>query len=62
MIKVIPKLYDKVVLKTGETAYIVEIYELGVAYEADIDRANGDTETDTIYQADIAQVVERIVA
>lgn len=34
-------LYDKVLLTTGETAYIVEIYEPGNAYEADIDRKDG---------------------
>lgn len=52
-----PKLYDKVLLKTGETAYIVDVYEPGKAYEADIDRKNGDTETDTIYQDEIEKVV-----
>ena len=40
------KLYDKVRLKTGETASIVEIYEIGVAYEADIDRMDGSIDTD----------------
>ena len=35
------KLFDKILLKTGETACIVEIYEQGVAYEADIDNAAG---------------------
>ncbi|MBQ7478990.1 MAG: hypothetical protein IJT01_08875 [Selenomonadaceae bacterium] len=52
-----PKLYDKVLLKTGETAYIVEIHEPGVAYEADIDRHDGETETDTIYQKDIDKII-----
>ena len=42
------KLYDRVRLKSGETASIVEIYEAGVAYEADIDRSDGRIETDTI--------------
>lgn len=32
------KEYDKVLLKTGEIAYIVEIWEQGIAYEADIDK------------------------
>ena len=56
----IPKLYDKVVLKTGEQARIVEIYESGVAYEADIDKDDGDyveTITDTIKQDDIERIV-----
>ena len=47
------KLHDKVRLKTGETASIVEIYEPGVAYEADIDRLDGSIDTDTIKQEDI---------
>ena len=51
-------MFDKVLLKTGETAYIVEIYEQGVAYEADIDRADGTTETDTIKHADIKKVLK----
>ena len=51
------KLYDKVRLKTGETASIVEIYEGGVAYEADIDRPDGSIDTDTIRQEDIAAIV-----
>ena len=33
-------IFDKVLLKNGETAYIVEIYEQGVAYEADIDKSD----------------------
>ena len=55
-----PKLYDRVILKTGETARIVEIYEFGTAYEADIDKDNGEyveTITETIYQEDIAKII-----
>lgn len=51
------KLYDKVRLKSGETASIVEIYEAGIAYEADIDRPDGSIDTDTIRQEDIAAIV-----
>ena len=51
------KLYDKVRLKTGETASIVEIYESGVASEADIDRPDGSIDTDTIQQEDIVAIV-----
>ena len=36
------KEYDKVKLKTGEFARIVEVYEAGVAYEAEIFRPNGE--------------------
>ena len=49
--------FDKVLLKTGETAYIVEIYEQGTAYEADIDRADGTIETVTIKHTDIEKVL-----
>ena len=51
------KLYDKVRLKAGETASIVEIYESGVAYEADIDRPDGSIDTDTIQQEDVVAIV-----
>ncbi|WP_037325611.1 hypothetical protein [Anaerovibrio sp. RM50] len=53
------KLYDRVLLKTGETASIAEIYEQGKVYEADIDKEDGDIETDTISQEDIVKVVNR---
>lgn len=43
------KMYDKVLLKSGETAYIVEIYDGGKAYEMDIDKSDGSTETDTVW-------------
>jgi len=56
------KLYDKVRLKTGETASIVEIYEIGVAYEADIDRLDGSIDTDTIRQEDILAIVTESAA
>lgn len=56
------KLYDKVRLRTGETASIVEIYEPGVAYEADIDRADGSIETDTIKQEDILAAITESAA
>lgn len=46
------EMYDKVKLKTGEIAHIVEIYEQGAAYEADIEKS-GDIETDTIKHTDM---------
>lgn len=49
-------LYDKVILKTGEKAVIVQIYKQGVAYEADIE-AGDDYKTDTIRQEDILAIV-----
>lgn len=51
------KMFDKILLKTGETAYIVEIYEQGIAYEADIDKADGTIEIDTIKHSDIERVL-----
>ena len=51
------EMFDKVLLKTGETAYIVEIYEQGVAYEADIDKVDGIVETDTIKHTDIKKKI-----
>lgn len=47
-------LYDKVELKDGRIATIVEIYEQGKAYEADIETAD-DCITDTIKQDAIKQ-------
>lgn len=38
------KQYDKVLLKDGDTAYIVEVFDNGKAFIADIDREGG-TET-----------------
>lgn len=51
------KQYDKVLLKTGETASIVEIWEAEKAYEADIDRKDGSIETDTVFIDDIEKVL-----
>ena len=51
--------YNKVKLKSGEYAIIVEICEQGVAYIADIEVEEGDYETETIYHSDIlAKIVE----
>ena len=51
------KLYQKIRLKSGEYAHIVEIYKDGEAYEADIYGKDGDTRTDTIKQSDIASLI-----
>lgn len=56
------KMYDKVKLKNGKKATIVEIYEQGKAYEADI--LIDDTgeypeyETDTIKHEDIEKIIK----
>lgn len=50
------KMYDKVLLKDGKTAFIVEIYGKSGDYEADIDMPNGTVKTDTIHMTDIEKV------
>ena len=50
------ELYDKVLLKCGDAAYIVEIFDKGKAFIADIDRPDG-TETDYVYPDDIERVI-----
>ena len=50
------KLYDKVLLKTGETASIVEVLKDGKTYVADIDKSDG-TDTDFIYADQIESVL-----
>ena len=43
------EMFDKVLLKTGETAFIVEIFDDGAAYEMDINKKDGKTVTDTVW-------------
>ncbi len=50
------ELYDRVLLKDGNLASIVEIFEEGKAFLADIDR-NGDTDTDEIGIDEIERVL-----
>lgn len=50
--------YDRVLLKNGNYASIVEIFEEGKALLADIDREDG-TETDWIQPDDIVKVVSQ---
>lgn len=52
------KLNDKVLLKNGDTAHIVEIYKLGVSYEADINKLGGEPHIDAIKHEDIEMVIE----
>ena len=49
-------MYDKVLLKDGHYAYIVEIFDNGKAFIADIDKDN-DTYTESNVLADIAEVI-----
>ncbi|MDR0293928.1 MAG: hypothetical protein LBH95_07240 [Oscillospiraceae bacterium] len=50
------KQYDHIKLKSGKHAVIVEIWEQGVSYEADIEVAPGEYETKTIKHTDIESV------
>lgn len=55
------KQYDKVKLKNGKEATIVEVYEQGKAYEADIlvddSGEYPEYETDTIKHEDIETII-----
>ena len=48
--------YDHIKLKSGKRAVIVEIWEQGVAYEADIEISPCEYETETIKHTDIESV------
>ena len=48
--------YDQVLLKDGDTAFIVEIFDDGKSFLADIDRKGG-TETDWLKPEDIKRVI-----
>lgn len=50
------KQYDRVRLKDGSKASIVEIFEEGKLFLADIDR-NGDTDTDELRIEEIERVL-----
>ncbi len=49
------KMFDKVLLKTGKIAFIVDIYNDGEAFEADISEDDGVC-TDTIRPEDIEKI------
>lgn len=55
------KMYDVVKLKNGKEATIVEIYEEGKAYEADIliddTGTHAEYETETIMYEDILEII-----
>lgn len=55
--RVVLRQYDKIRLKSGETAYIVEIFGDGECILADIDRPDG-TETDWITPDEIEKVID----
>lgn len=47
------KMYDKILLKDGRTAFIVDVYGDSGDYEADIDMPDGSILTDTIHIEEI---------
>ena len=47
------EMFDKVLLKTGETAFVVEVFDNGKAYEMDINKKDGKILTDTIWPEQI---------
>lgn len=51
------EMFDKILLKDGRTAYIVEIYGDSGDYEADIDMPDGSVLTDTIHKSEIQKVI-----
>ena len=54
------KQYDKVKLKNGKFAIIVEILEEQKAYIADIEVSENDYETETIIHSDISALIVEV--
>ena len=52
------RMFSKILLASGRTAYIVEIFDSGKAFLADIDLDDGEVDTDWIYPKDIAKVLD----
>jgi hypothetical protein len=47
------EMFDKIQLKNGKAAHVVEIFEQGSTYAADIDEGDGEYTTDMIKHSDI---------
>ena len=58
MMIMVVKEFDRVMLKTGEIAYIADIIVPAKAYVVDIDKSDGTIETTVIEQEDIEKVFE----
>jgi len=54
------KQYDKVKMKDGKVAVIVEVLEQQKAYIADIELSPGDYITETIFYSDIAALIVEV--
>jgi hypothetical protein len=51
------ELYDKIMLKDGDQAYIVEIFDDGKVFVADVDRDDG-THTEWVLPQEIDKVIQ----
>ncbi len=51
--------FDKVLLKSGEKAYIADVLKAGIAYVVDIDKDDGTIETEIIEAKDIIEVIKK---
>ena len=51
------ELFDRIKLKSGKSARIVEVYEQGVTYKAEIAVSNGKQITETVAHGDILYVL-----
>ena len=52
--------YDKIKLKSGKYAVVVEILDPENAYIADIELSEGDFTTETIYHSDISALIVEV--
>ena len=57
VMSMVVKEFDKVLLKTGEMAYIADVIVPAKAYVVDINKPDGVIETDVIEQEDIERVI-----
>lgn len=57
VMSMVVKEFDKVLLKTGEMAYIADVIVPAKAYVVDINKPDGVIETDVIEHEDIERVV-----
>lgn len=53
------ELYDEVLLKTGETAIIVEILEQDVMYIGEVNLANQDISIDFVSAEEISKLLKK---
>ncbi|MDR0819826.1 MAG: hypothetical protein LBN43_09695 [Oscillospiraceae bacterium] len=51
------EIFQKIRLKSGKTAHVVEIFNNGEAYLADVNISDGEYATETIYPEDIQSVI-----